>query len=262
MLPRRQSPQPRIWVCERPAHADTPCRRQRCSGHARPSRSYALSIYKGDVPTAWLPMISDCLVAQPQSFISRIGLIGGATLGEGCILLFGAFLASATQGAGRTEMLPAIKFSTFTGCLACFCLAGVGAINEDEFTPGHDISAITLFVCFMLYVTFSLHQVCQLKVGDKSSRLLRWFVTIAASVDGFAAVALALIWNKTSNDWQIALCEWIGVFLITYTLQINVRDMGQSIELGICQLLTHAHQTAKARHGAAGAGATEPLLGA
>ena len=122
MLPRRQSPQPRIWVCERPAHADTPCRRQRCSGHARPSRSYALSIYKGDVPTAWLPMISDCLVAQPQSFISRIGLIGGATLGEGCILLFGAFLASATQGAGRTEMLPAIKFSTFTGCLACFCL--------------------------------------------------------------------------------------------------------------------------------------------
>lgn len=202
---------------------------------------YALSIAKGDVPSAWLPMISDCLVVQPQSFISRIGLIGGGTLGMGCVLMFSAFLLNAADGAGKRQLVAGeVHFSACCGVFACFCLTCVGAINENELAPAHDLSAVVLFVMFMLYMTFSLHQALQLGIGTRGTIMLRWLIFGAALTDGLIVLALALIFDKTSSDWQIAFCEWTGVFLITYTLQVNVADMGSSIEMAIVGLAQHA----------------------
>ena len=84
-------------------------------------------------------------------------------------------------------------------------------------------------------------KVVELGVGTKVTRAIRWCTLGGAVLDAIIALVLVLFFNKQTGDWQIAVCEWVGVFLITSCIQSNVADMADAIELAVVGVQQYGH---------------------
>jgi len=162
----------------------------------------------------WLPMISDCAVESPESYLFRFGLIPSALLLWLNSLLMLYYLSSSQIGGILWTDNVAFYFVT----AACVGLGLVGSINEKENGSVHGASAIVFFVGYQIYMTAVTIRMKSL--GQLISPISVIVKTVLASICGICL--LSFFYLNTDFGYyhiQIAMCEWTGVFcIILYNL--------------------------------------------
>ena len=155
---------------------------------------YFISYVKNTVPL-WLPMISDCFVVPPASYISRIGLPFTS-----CILVLHNIILHEFINSSLA-IIPSI---------ASLCLCIVSAVNEKENIIIHNYAAYIFFVLYMfnmLYVSYFIR--------NKLAISLLYTLFVLYAPFGFlpqcewAAVGCLIIFvNSTNNEiGHVKLCD-------------------------------------------------------
>jgi len=198
---------------------------------------YGLAVFLGHAP-AWLPMISDCALLPPEMFLFRIGMISAALLLNINSLLMFFYLNSQEFGKRKTSDSVGMVIVSI-GCLG---LAMVGAINEKENNSVHGISAVTFFVCYIIYMITITYRLYPFKGGMKISNTsitMKCILTVISVV----SFILFVYFNTNRAEYQlyIAICEWIGVgCIIAYNLTFTFE---YKTDLNLAALLLPTSQT-------------------
>lgn len=210
---------------------------------------YALSLAKGDVPLWPAPMVSDCFVPQPQSFLSRVGLCGGGVAAAGCVWTFGACVQRAARASGASSLAfeRGVRWAPRLGYAAFASLALVGACNEDELVQLHGTAAVLFFACFAAYMYLSSLQCGVLQLGTRQQRAWRsrlgWGFVAAVLVAVVAAVLQGVFKRRGGGGARsesvgvgrcatgVAVAEWVGVACILAVVVLN-EDTAREAESG------------------------------
>jgi len=174
---------------------------------------YLVSLSEGVVP-AWLPMISDCFVYPPASYISRIGIISTAILLYINAAMFWFYVQEPTFGGRKVDDF----LTLFLGSIACFGLAVVGAVNEDENTTLHGAGAIIFFAGYIMFMGLTTQRLARSShtVNPQSLRVKKLLF--------FTSVALFIAFALMSGNWgkygiYIAMAEWTGtIFILLFNM--------------------------------------------
>eukprot|EP01096_Ripella_sp_DP13-Kostka_P000244 TRINITY_DN102_c0_g1_i1.p2 TRINITY_DN102_c0_g1~~TRINITY_DN102_c0_g1_i1.p2 ORF type:complete len:284 (+),score=108.67 TRINITY_DN102_c0_g1_i1:57-854(+) len=172
---------------------------------------YVIAVSLGHVP-AWLPMISDCAVYPPESYFFRLGMIlTAALLFVNCGNMY-FFLNAVQYGGPKTSD----RWGLIMSGISCLGLGIVAAVNEDENGTVHGASAVVFFFLQMFYMWLVTHrlQACQKIDPSISSYSIAQKYSIASS-----CTIILILFGLMSTNWgryslQIAISEWVGVFLI------------------------------------------------
>eukprot|EP01119_Soliformovum_irregulare_P003870 TRINITY_DN14918_c0_g1_i1.p1 TRINITY_DN14918_c0_g1~~TRINITY_DN14918_c0_g1_i1.p1 ORF type:complete len:244 (-),score=61.94 TRINITY_DN14918_c0_g1_i1:56-787(-) len=185
---------------------------------------YIIAVMKGHVP-AWLPMISDCAVQSPESYIFRLGMISTAMLLECNSILMLAYLnTSGLRGKRSWDLASFVIVS-----LGCLGLAIVGAVNEKENGGIHGGAAVAFFVCYQVYMIIITRRLMANGTGTVSS------TRIKAIIASYCGVALLAFFYFSTDQHKyhipIAICEWTGVAgIILYNLSF-VYEYGTTVKI-------------------------------
>jgi len=190
---------------------------------------YIISVAQGHVEP-WLPMISDCFVYPPSSYISRFGMTASALLLALNQLLIYFYLRSSRGGRQSGSSI-----SYWVGGLGALGLCGVAAVNEDENGLIHGISAGFFFVGQLLMMSFQTGRSFKLVLHGSSSMRLRnvrykLTLTVVAIILGLAFAYFSTNWGK--YHIEIAICEWLAVFIILLFNMSFISEMGDNVYLG------------------------------
>jgi Frag1/DRAM/Sfk1 family len=191
---------------------------------------YWISVHQGAVrPLPHVPMISDCLVVPPTSYISRLGLISAAWLLALNQLAMFFYLRTAVPGQGR-KCIDHVAF--WVGAFGALGLAGVAACNEDENGVIHGTSAGLFFVgqlIMMFIISFRALGIRRSGATTTTRRnvVLKFTLTITALAVGLAALYFMGNWHRWST--YIAICEWTAVYLVLLFNMTFLSEFGDSL---------------------------------
>jgi alpha-L-fucosidase len=183
-----------------------------------------LALSQGNVP-AWLPMISDCAIYPPESYIFRVGIIlSAALLNLNSVMML--FYQHNVKPGGATCF---DKVTLSLASLGCAGLMVVGAVNEKENNTIHSTGAIIFFVCYEIYILCITYSMWDFS-GPKSTNLI---IKLALSIYGLVALILFAFmssnWGKYGTD--IAFCEWTGTIAIILFNMTFVYEYGDNLHL-------------------------------
>ena len=179
---------------------------------------YAISWKEGFVPGPlgpikdW-PMISDCFVHAPASYVSRFGIIILAVaMWINAAVYF--FWTGLTKNGGRQG---ADHVTAFLITIGCCGLATVGAVNEKENNAIHTTGAVTFFLSYYSFMTISLCRVLSLPQVHKNSRLLK---IVSATIGWFAIISFIACNAVFGKNLPVA--EWVmTIMILTYELSFK-----------------------------------------
>ncbi|KAK3249865.1 hypothetical protein CYMTET_40727 [Cymbomonas tetramitiformis] len=186
---------------------------------------YFISLYLGAVPPLGVdianwPMISDCFVVQPASFVSRFGMITLAALLWLDSVVFHFFLGHSPRFGGR-------GWSDHAGLLfasiGCICLGIVGAVNEKEDVGIHSTAAVIFFAFYYIFMIICLVR-CYAVTGLDDLGLK---FKLLGVVLGLIALAVFVIRYAVTGGTQTAFAEWLAVITILlydYTFVFDYDD--------------------------------------
>eukprot|EP01060_Flectonema_neradi_P007677 TRINITY_DN15382_c0_g2_i1.p1 TRINITY_DN15382_c0_g2~~TRINITY_DN15382_c0_g2_i1.p1 ORF type:complete len:237 (+),score=22.93 TRINITY_DN15382_c0_g2_i1:76-786(+) len=179
---------------------------------------YVISWKEGYVPGPlgpiknW-PMISDCFVHPPASYLSRFGIIILAV----CMWINAAvyfFWTGQNKNGGRQF---ADHVTAFLITIGCCGLATVGAVNEDENNTIHTTGAVTFFLSYYSFMTISL---CRVLSMPQVHRLSRLFKIVSATI-GWIAITAFVGWNIVYGK-NLPVAEWtMTIMILTYELSFK-----------------------------------------
>jgi len=190
---------------------------------------YLLAVSQGNVPI-WLPMISDCALFPPESYLFRLGLISSSVL-----LNMNAFfmLCYKSVTLNNTDL----DYSTFDkvayaiSTIASTGLAVVGAVNEREDSSLHGTAAVIFFSCYLIYMAMVVFRLYQ----NSNHSALSLQIKIACTLMGAAClIAFAFMssnWGKYHT--YIAVVEWTGTFCIILGLYSFVMEYGTTLKIAV-----------------------------
>jgi len=172
---------------------------------------YVIAVSLGHV-IPWLPMISDCAVYPPESYLFRLGIISSGILVFLNSLMFYFFVNS--NAMSRNKKLDNISLGI--SALASLGLAIVGAVNEDENGTVHGASAVVFFFGENIYMwacTYRLHKDYGTdKSISKKSITQKLTMSLSATIILVIFTYMSQHWGK--YELQIAIAEWTGTLLI------------------------------------------------
>jgi len=188
---------------------------------------YVIAVSLGHVP-AWLPMISDCAVNSPESYLFRLGMISSAVFLQLNSVLMLFFLNSYQFGGRRASDVIALVIVS----VACSGFAIVGAVNEKENGTLHGASAIVFFVGYEIYMIMITQRLWSYK---GSPRVSNFSALLKLGLTSFCGVALILFafmsGDQSYYHIPIAVCEWLGVAcIIAFNLSYCL-EYGQTLDL-------------------------------
>mmetsp|Transcript_766 Transcript_766/g.2382 ORF Transcript_766/g.2382 Transcript_766/m.2382 type:complete len:243 (+) Transcript_766:96-824(+) len=174
--------------------------------------TYIIGVLFFNLPV-WLPMISDGFAAGLITLaISRLGIIVSAFLlwvNNGLMFFY---IRGSMQMAGG--MVAAIStHAAFWVCtVACFCLAVVAAVDENENGTVHGTAAVIFFVGELVMMFVYANRLNADPMKNSASVHFKHALAMVSVVVGLAAAYFASNWHRFHI--QVAECEWFGVFLV------------------------------------------------
>jgi len=189
---------------------------------------YIIAVSQGNVPV-WLPMISDCAVEPPESYLFRGGLISSAVL----LNINSFFMLCYKSAANLNVDSDFSKFDLYTYLISVIATLGlitVGSVNEDENGTIHSAGAIVFFLFYLIYMILITARLWKYSSHNSQSLRIKTILTIYGVIVFAIFAVLSQDWGKYHTD--IAFCEWTGtisiiLFLLSFTL-----EYGNTLKIG------------------------------